>query len=131
MPPHTHTVRMSQLWRHETVLLLVLALEWFYFHSVGRHFGSLDNTFDILRHSVEMGVLALVMAPIILSGVVDVSVGSSPALAAIVVGRLWREAGLSLWAAGMSTVGLAALAGGFNAAMITWLRLPPLIVTLG
>src|SRR5262249_44735117 len=131
MPHHTHTVRMSQLWRHETVLLLVLALEWFYFHSVGRHFGSLDNTFDILRHSVEIGLLALVMTPIILTGGIDLSVGSLLGLAAIVFGKLWRDAGLSLWAAGMCTVGLGALAGGFNAALITWLRLPPLIVTLG
>jgi rhamnose transport system permease protein len=33
--------------------------------------------------------------------------------------------------AGVSTLGIGALAGGLNATLITWLRLPPLIVTLG
>ena len=33
--------------------------------------------------------------------------------------------------AGVCTLGIGALAGGLNAALITWLRLPPLIVTLG
>jgi rhamnose transport system permease protein len=117
--------------RHETILLLVLGLEWFYFNSVGPRFGSLDNTYDILRHSVEIGLLALVMTPIILTGGIDLSVGSLLGLCAILFGKLWRDAGLSPAAAGVCTLGIGALAGGVNAALITGLRLPPLIVTLG
>ena len=121
----------SILLRHETVLLLVLALEWFYFNSVGRHFGTLDNTFDIIRHSVEIGLLALVMTPIILTGGIDLSVGSLLGLCAILFGKLWRDAGFPPWAAGACTLGIGGLAGGLNAVLITQLRLPPLIVTLG
>lgn len=105
--------------------------EWFYFNSVGAHFGSLDNTFDIVRHSVEIGLLALVMTPIILTGGIDLSVGSLLGLCAILFGKLWRDAGLSPMAAGICTLGIGAFAGGINATLITWLRLPPLIVTLG
>ena len=43
------------LLRHETILLLVVVMEWLYFNSVGARFGSLDNSFDIVRHSVEIG----------------------------------------------------------------------------
>ncbi len=127
MPTRWKTV----LLRHETVLLLVLVLEWFYFNSVGRHFGTLDNSFDIIRHSVEIGLLALVMTPIILTGGIDLSVGSLLGLCAILFGKLWRDAGLSPWMAGACTLGIGGLAGGLNAALITQLRLPPLIVTLG
>jgi rhamnose transport system permease protein len=119
------------LFRHETILLLVLVLEWFYFNSVGPRFGSLDNTYDILRHSVEIGLLALVMTPIILTGGIDLSVGSLLGLCAILFGKLWRDAGLSPVMAGVCTLGIGALAGGLNATLITWLRLPPLIITLG
>ena len=45
--------------RHEVILFLVLALEWLYFNSVGPRFATLDNSFDILRHSVEIGLLAV------------------------------------------------------------------------
>jgi rhamnose transport system permease protein len=121
----------STVAKHEAILLLVVIGEWFYFNSVGAHFGSLDNTFDIMRHSVEIGLLALVMTPIILTGGIDLSVGSLLGLCAILFGKLWRDAGLSPMAAGACTLGIGAVAGGLNATLITWLRLPPLIVTLG
>jgi len=121
----------SALRRHETVLLVVLALEWIYFSSVGPRFASVDNSFDIARHSVEIGLLALAMTPIILTGGIDLSVGSLLGLCAILFGKLWRDAGLPIPLAAACTLGIGALAGGLNASLITWLRLPPLIVTLG
>ncbi len=121
----------SAVLRHETILLLVLMLEWLYFNSVGPRFGSLDNSYDILRHSAEIGLLALAMTPIILTGGIDLSVGSLLGLCAILFGKLWRDAGLPIPVAAACTLGIGALAGGLNASLITWLRLPPLIVTLG
>ena len=121
----------AALFRHETILLVVLLAEWFYFDSVGRRFGSLDNTFDILRHSAEIGMLALVMTPIILTGGIDLSVGSLLGLCAILFGKMWRDAGMDPALAAVCTLGIGAAAGGLNAALITGLRLPPLIVTLG
>ncbi len=50
---------------------------------------------------------------------------------AIFFGNLWADAGLSPPTAGICTIGIGGLAGGLNASLITWLRLPPLIVTLG
>src|SRR6266550_8486235 len=130
------TVNNTKSWksvafRHEMILFFVLVAEWFYFNSVGPRFGSLDNTFDILRHSVEIGLLALVMTPIILTGGIDLSVGSLLGLCAILFGKLWRDAGLPIPLAMVCTLGIGALAGGLNALLIAWLRLPPLIVTLG
>jgi rhamnose transport system permease protein len=119
------------LLRHEAILFFALMLEWFYFNYAGPRFGSLDNTFDIVRHSVEIGLLALVMTPIILTGGIDLSVGSLLGLCAILFGKLWRDAGLPIPVAAACTLGIGALAGGLNATLITWLRLPPLIVTLG
>ena len=55
---------------------VVLMIEFLYFNSVGPRFGSADNAFDIVRHSVEIGLLAMVMTPIILTGGIDLSVGS-------------------------------------------------------
>src|ERR1044071_3448023 len=49
---------VTRLLRHETVLAVMLALEWLYFYAVSPRFGTVDNTFDIVRHSVEVGLLA-------------------------------------------------------------------------
>src|SRR6266404_5263705 len=118
----------KSIWfRHETVLFAILIIECLVFNSVGRHFGSLDNTFDILRHSVEIGLLALVMTPIILTGGIDLSVGSLLGLCAILFGKLWRDAGLPIPLAIGCTLCLGAMAGSLNALLITWFRLPALI----
>jgi len=119
------------LFRHETILFLVLAIEWLYFNSVGPRFGTYDNSCDILRHSVEIGLLAFVMTPIILTGGIDLSVGSLLGLCAITFGKLWRDVDLPIPVAATCTLAVGAMAGGLNASLITWLRLPPLIVTLG
>ena len=85
--------------RQETVLAAVIVLEWLYFNSSSPRFAILENQFDILRHSVEIGLLALVMTPVILTGGIDLSVGSLVALSAVVFGKLWRDAGLPVPAA--------------------------------
>jgi len=132
MAPSSHRFDWKEfLVRHETVLFVLVLVEWLIFNSVGPRFASLNNTFDILRHSVEIGLLAVVMTPIILAGGIDLSVGSLLGLCAICMGKLWRDAGLPLPVAIVCTIGLGALAGGLNATLITVLRLPPLIVTLG
>jgi rhamnose transport system permease protein len=121
----------SLLLRHEAFLLLLLAVEWGVFSGIGRNFATLDNTFDIIRHSAEIGLLALALTAVILTGGIDLSVGSLLGLCAILFGKLWRDASLPIWAAMMCTLGAGVLAGGINATVIATLRLPPLIVTLG
>jgi rhamnose transport system permease protein len=116
---------------HEAILLAVLVAEWIFFRAIGRNFGTYDNTCDILRHSCEIGLLALAMTPIILTGGIDLSVGSLLGLCAILFGKFWRDAHLPIPVAVLCTIAVGALAGGLNAGLITWLRLPPLIVTLG
>lgn len=116
---------------HEAILLAVLVAEWIFFNAIGRNFGIYDNTCDILRHSCEIGLLALAMTPIILTGGIDLSVGSLLGLCAILFGKFWRDAHLPIPVAAACTIAVGALAGGVNASLITWLRLPPLIVTLG
>jgi rhamnose transport system permease protein len=130
----------ATLLRHETLLLLVLVGEWLFFYFRGTTtnfsgatvgFGTAGAQIDILRHSCEIGLLALVMTPVILTGGIDLSVGSLMGLSAVVFGKLWRDGGLPIPAAAAATLALGALAGGLNATLITALRLPPLIVTLG
>lgn len=132
MTPSTQTSgHRPPLVRHESILLMVVVAEWFIFNTLGPRFGTLDNQFDILRHTAEIGLLALVMTPIILTGGIDLSVGSLLGLCAILFGKLWRDAGLPPAAAAGCTLALGALGGALNAGLITALRLPPLIVTLG
>jgi rhamnose transport system permease protein len=117
--------------RHEFVLLVILVVEIVCFQILGRNFGTAANVANIVRQSVEIGLLAMVMTPVILTGGIDLSVGSLLGLCAVIFGMLWKDAGLSPWLAALGAIGTGAIGGGLNAALITRLGLPPLIVTLG
>jgi rhamnose transport system permease protein len=113
------------------VLTLFLILEIALFSVLGTNFLSISNAFEIMRLSVEIGLLALAMTPVIASGGIDLSVGSLLGLSAVLFGKMWRDGGLPLPAAALGTLAAGAAAGSLNALLITRLRMPPLIVTLG
>ncbi|MDQ3650640.1 MAG: substrate-binding domain-containing protein [Acidobacteriota bacterium] len=116
---------------NEWVLLIVIVVECAIFSLTGSNFLSASNAFEITRLSVEIGLLALALTPIIITGGIDLSVGSMMGLAAVVLGALWRDADLSMPIAVAITLFIGALGGALNAALIARLNFPPLIVTLG
>jgi rhamnose transport system permease protein len=116
---------------NEWALLLVLFFECAIFAVTGVNFFTAANAFEITRLSVEVGLLALALTPVIITGGIDLSVGSMMGLAAVVFGALWRDAHLPAGLAAAIAILLGGLGGGLNAALITRLNLPPLIVTLG
>src|SRR6478735_8768257 len=115
----------SVLFRHETILFLVIIAEVLFFNTVGRNFGTPANVANIARQSVEIGLLALALTPIILTGGIDLSVGSLLGLCAVLFGMLWKEAGLAPWLAALGAMAAGAIGGGLNATLITRFRLPP------
>ena len=116
---------------HEWTLLLVVLLECAVFGMTGKNFLTSVNAFEVLRSSVEIGLLALALTPVIISGGIDLSVGSMMGLGAVVFGSLWRDGHLPVWFAAAVTL-LVGLAGGaLNGLLIARMKLPPLIVTLG
>src|SRR5262245_10410216 len=116
---------------YHRVLAGLLVLEVAVFAVIGTNFLSGSNAFEVVRLSVEIGLLAVAMTPVIVTGGIDLSVGSLMGLAAVLFGKLWRDGGLPIGAAALCTLGIGASAGGLNALLITRLRIPPLIVTLG
>ena len=116
---------------NEWALVLVLVLECVVFSLTGNNFLSASNAFEVTRLSVEIGLLALVLTPVIITGGIDLSVGSMMGLAAVVMGGLWRDAHLPIALAAAAALVVGALGGSLNAFMITRLNFPPLIVTLG
>ncbi len=123
----------TSLWVEPALAILsgLLALEIAVFAVIGTNFLSLANAFEVLRLSVEIGLLAVALTPVITTGGIDLSVGSLMGLSAVVFGKLWRDGGLPIGAAAAVTLVLGALAGSLNGVLITRGRIPALIVTLG
>lgn len=96
----------------------------------GDAFYSSFNSVTVLTQSVIVAAGALGMTLIIISGGIDLSVGSVIALSTVVVARL-LEAGASPWTAAFCGIAVGALCGAVNGLLITRLRLVPFIITLG
>lgn len=108
------------------VLLIVL------FVGLGApNFLTFGNVSDILRLSAPVMVVAIPMAFLLIMGHVDLSVGSSLSLAAVVVGLLITKLGAPPLVASVGAVGACAVVGLVNATFVTRLGLSPIIVTLG
>jgi len=118
--------------RRQSFLLggLLLA-EFIIFSLIGTNFLTAANGFEMARSSVELGLLALSLTAVIVTGGIDLSVGSMMGLCAVVFGFLWKDFGFSVWAAAAVAIVIGLAGGALNALAIAWLELPPLIVTLG
>lgn len=88
-----------------------------------------DNIVTIASTLATVGISAIGMTIVLITGGVDLSVGSVAALTGVVASSLWPSS-MSIWAAaGMALLsGLAV--GLFNGLIITRLRINPLITTL-
>jgi len=107
-------------------LVLLCAALWI----LTPHFLTVSNLVNVVEHTSINAIVAVGMTFVILSGGIDLSVGSLVALAGVVLGTALQHGQPVLIALGLSLiVGLAAGIG--NGALIAWGNLPPFIVTLG
>jgi ribose/xylose/arabinose/galactoside ABC-type transport system permease subunit len=115
----------------ERVLLALLIVELVWFSLAGTNFLTVDNGLEILRASAEIGLLALALTPVILTGGIDLSCGALLGLCAVVFGAIWRDAGQPIPVAVAGAIGVGLLGGAINAWMVAGFGRPALIVTLG
>jgi rhamnose transport system permease protein len=119
------------LGRGEAVLLLALVGEGVLFSAIAPNFATLGNFFEITRLSVELGLLAIALTPIIITGGIDLSVGSMMGLSAVMFGVAFQDWQLPIPAAAAVCLLVGIAGGALNALLIARLGIPSLIVTLG
>jgi len=100
-------------------------------------FHSLYNTKTFLTQAVIFGIGALGMTVVMISGGIDLSVGSMVALGTVVSALVLKTGGDGplaaglVWAAVLAAVLVCALVGAVNGLLTVALRIVPFIVTLG
>lgn len=96
----------------------------------GYSFADPNNIETILRQTAIVGIAALGMTMVIMSGGIDLSVGAIIALTTVVVAAL-LQAGFAPAGAALLGIVAAVLCGALNGLLVTQLRVVPFIVTLG
>ncbi len=118
------------LLRHEVLLAVILVIALIFLAAQTDKFLTTGNLLNQGRLMAEVGLVALPMTLIIVTGGIDLSVGSILGLCAIVLGYSWKNLGVPLPLAMVMALGVGTLAGFANGWFITRVRVPPLIMTL-
>ena len=121
MPRFTSTLEFRML---GLAVLLAVILSF-----ISPYFFTERNVFNILDQSVVLGIVAVGMTLVILTGGIDLSVGSVAGLTGIVLALLLKEFPIPLAIA--LAVGCGALIGLFSGVLIAVFGLAPFVVTLG
>jgi len=93
-------------------------------------FFSLRNLLNILDQITVLGILAVGMTLVIITGGIDLSVGSVLAFSMMVMGVCSRVWGLPFEWAMLAAALAGAFCGAVSGGLVVWARLPPFIATL-
>ena len=114
----------------ELGIFLALVLLFVFFSFATPHFFNAGNLLNIIRQVSLIGILAMGMTMVIVTGEIDLSVGAIYGAAAIVGGFAMTQ-GLPVWLAVVAALLTGLVFGLLNGVLATYGRIPALIVTLG
>ncbi len=117
------------LTRFGIYLVLVALLVFFSFGSPA--FMTPENQFNILRQVSIVGIAAVGMTFVMITGGIDLSVGSIIGLVGVLCGMMMVKGGLNPWVASILAIAVGTAMGFINAFIINRFNVPPLIATLG
>jgi ribose transport system permease protein len=119
-------VGSQPFWITVALLIICLGMSWI----EPQAFPSADNFYNITRNFAFIGIISLGMTAVILTGGIDLSVGSIMGVVGVATG-LVLQAGYPALVAILVGLITGALAGAVNGALIAYLQLSPFVVTLG
>lgn len=114
----------------ELGMVVVVIIAALIFFALDPRFLSVRNVANIASQISFLGVLAISMTYVIISGEIDLSIGSMVGLASVVFG-LMAHAGLDISLAIILTLGAGIALGAVNGLLSVVLRVPTIIITLG
>jgi ribose/xylose/arabinose/galactoside ABC-type transport system permease subunit len=111
------------------IIVLAILLECAVFAFLAPAFFSLDNLVNVALSIAVIGILAVGMTFVILTGGIDLSIGSVVALAGVCAALATVQTGSSLLGFALA-VFVGVLFGVFNGTFVAYFKVPPFVVTL-
>ncbi|GAB3743316.1 ABC transporter permease [Microlunatus parietis] len=127
--------RFSRQWwfqlalRNAMLIVVVLVICFFSYRSL--RFSSVDNVVTILIAAAPFALIALGQTLVILTGGIDLSVGSVIAVAAMTGAAVAKANPGQVWLTVLTAVAVGLLAGAINGFFVSVVNVPPFITTLG
>ena len=114
----------------EFVLAAALVLIIVVVGSINSNYVGSRNLINIFQGNAYVAVAAIGMSMVIISGNIDISVGSLIGVLAVISGTI-AAAGLPIWLAWLAPLVIGALVNAVSGFLVAYLRIPSIVVTLG
>jgi ribose/xylose/arabinose/galactoside ABC-type transport system permease subunit len=114
----------------EYVIVVAIILESIVFAVIAPQFFSVPNLINVALSIAITGILAVGMTAVILTGGIDLSVGSVAALAGVVAAMISANGGAYIFLGALAALGIGLAVGLFNGVTIARFRVPPFVTTL-
>ena len=122
--------KFAFLKRWETVLAVLLVAEILFFGAINPAFLRPATLLYSTSDFIHIGIVALALTLVIITGGIDLSIGAVMGLSAITLGLLW-VLGVNIWIACLCALMVGGLAGVINSIAIHVAQVNPLVITLG
>ncbi len=117
--------------RHKLLAFASLILLLVFFSFASPAFAQMENFLGILQATAVNGVLGVASTFVIITGGIDLSVGTLMTFCAVMCGVFLTDWHLPMWTGVLAAIGTGALSGAFSGSLIAKMKLPPFIATLG
>jgi ribose transport system permease protein len=122
---------LSSIFASQTFWVLVaVILACIFLSFATSSFATSTNLYNITRNVTFVAIIALGMTLVIVTGGIDLSVGSVLCLCSMVL-AVTMHAGYGIGTGIAASIGTALVIGAFNGILIAYLGFPPFVVTLG
>ena len=107
-----------------------LVILYIFFCFFGKNFFSAGTLVSILDSTYYVGMMAFGITFVIITGGIDLSIGTNMMMSALIAGYLYTK-GVNIWLCLVVIVIIATFVGFINGTLVSRLKLPPFIATLG
>jgi len=111
------------------ILIVLIGLSVVFAIATSGQFFSIENIFNILKQVAVVGIISVGMTMVLLTGGIDLSVGSIAGVGCVVTASLLLK-GVNVWLVILAVLAISTLIGLLNGFFINVMQIPPLITTL-
>jgi len=123
-------IKVKYLHGWQLTLVVLIGMELLIFGTINPRFVNINNLLYSIGDFLYIAIAALPMTMIIVSGGIDISIGSTMGLCAVVTGLVWIGTS-NIWLAILAGLAVGAMAGALNGLLIIVTQVNPLVITLG
>jgi AI-2 transport system permease protein len=123
--------KLKGIFRWETSLALILILEIIVFGAINPRFLHFNVLLYSINDFVSISIISLFVTFVVITGGIDISVGSIIGLTSVVIGVTWKLGGANIWLTIPLALLVGALCGALNGFLVAFIDVQAMVVTLG